>query len=62
MEYPIFSLKALGMHFKSFEDGAAENMIERTIKRHVKNIISFIGCITLSNNKKKSQILSKIFY
>lgn len=54
-EYLGLSLNALGMHNISAEEGAAENIIERTMKRQMKNIISFVGWITWCNNKKKIQ-------
>ena len=55
VEYLGLSLNALGIHAKSAEEGAAENIIERMIKRHTKKIISFAGWITWYKSKKKIQ-------
>jgi len=43
------------MQAKSAEEGAAENIIERMINKHMKNIISFVGWITWLNSEKKIQ-------
>ena len=55
VEYLGLSLNALGIHVKSAEEVAAENIIERIIKRHTKKIISFPGWIITGSEFLKLQ-------